>query len=170
MDPVMTHNESDLPAPPRLLLWLAVGLFVLIVLVVIGVVIFYAGGQRMRALFPYVIALAALLPVVAIGGSILFRKRLPRLFLIWVVIAIVFVYTGAAFAGIYALREIVPPRYQEEILGQVPFLQRFMRPTPAGGVIPTVASTSAIAPEDLLSLSLSDLTTEEATEAVVQEE
>jgi tetratricopeptide (TPR) repeat protein len=130
----------------------------------------------MRALFPYAIVLAALLPVVSIGGAVLFRNRLPRLFLIWVLVALVFVYTGAAFAGIYAYREIIPPRYQEEILTQAPFMRAFMRPTPAGGVVPTVASTSAIAPEDLLSMSLSGGTeepspaTNEATDAVEQVE
>jgi hypothetical protein len=158
MDPVMTENENDLPAPPRLLFWLAIGLFVLIILAVIGVIIFYAGGQRLRALFPYVFFLAALLPVVSISGAVLFRKRLPRLFLIWVLITLVFIYTGAAFAGIYAYREIVPPRYQEEILTQAPFMRAFMRPTPVGGVVPTVASTSAISAQDLLSMPLASAT------------
>jgi hypothetical protein len=136
----MNQNDTDLPAPPRLLFWLAVGLFALIVLAVIGAFIFYTSGQRLRSLFPYVIFLAAVLPVVSIGGAILFRKRLPRLFLVWVLVVLFFVYTGGAFAALYAYREVLPPRYQEEILTQAPFMRAFMRPTPAGGVVPTVAA------------------------------
>jgi tetratricopeptide (TPR) repeat protein len=98
------------------------------------------------------------LPVVSIGGAILFRKRLPRLFLVWVLVVLFFVYTGGAFAALYAYREVLPPRYQEEILTQAPFMRAFMRPTPAGGVVPTVASTSAISPEQLLLMPLSSET------------
>ena len=81
MDRVMNSNYNDLPAPPRLLLWVSIGLFVLILLAVIGGVIYFVSGQRLSALIPYAMVLAALLPVVAVIGAVIFRKHLPRFFL-----------------------------------------------------------------------------------------
>jgi hypothetical protein len=165
----MNRNDSDLPAPPRLLLWLAVGLFILIVVLGIGGILYYAGGQRLNALIPYIIILLALIPILSIGGAILYRKRLPRQFLLWLVVLLAILGVSGALGAIYGYREVLPPRYQEEFLTYAPFMRTFMRPTPAGGLVPTVASTSAISPNDLLGLSLASPTDSPAPAATTEE-
>ena len=165
----MKRTDNDLPAPPRLLLWLAIGLFVLVVLLVLAGILYYAGGQRLGALIPYAIVLIALVPIISIVGAVLFRKRLPRYFLLGVILVLALLGTGAAFGAIYAYREVLPPRYQEEMLTYAPFMRTFMRPTPVGGLVPTVASTSAISPDSLLGLSVGEPTETPASAASTEE-
>ncbi len=71
-------------------------------------------------------------------------------------IALVLV-VGAGFGGIYAYRSLLPPRYQEQMITEVPFMRAFLPPTPPGGSLPTVAPREGgISPEDLLALPLGD--------------
>ncbi len=153
MDRVMHQNQNDLPAPPRIIFWLAIGIFVLIVLAGIGGIIYYTSGQRLGALIPYAAVVGALLPITAILLAVIFRKRLPRYFLPGMLILVIVLFAVGVFAAIFGYREL-PPRYQEEVLSYAPFMRSLMRPTPAGGVVPTIASTSAISPEELLAMPI----------------
>lgn len=149
-------REPSLSGPPRLLVWAVVIFFLLVVVVGIGLIIYLSNGRRLGALIPYAAAVGALIPVVVIGGGVIFRKRLPRFFLLWAVLFFVLVAAVGAFASIFVYRSVLPPRYQEEMLTVVPFMRVFLPPTPAGGIIPTVGaeSTSSLSPEDLLSMPL----------------
>ena len=105
--------------------------------------------------------------ILAIGGALVFRRSLPRLAWLWVTLIALVLVVGAGFGGIYAYRSVLPPRYQEQMITEVPFMRAFLPPTPPGGSLPTVAPREGdISPEDLLALPLTDAT---ATPAATQE-
>ena len=88
-----------------------------------------------------------------IGGAVVFRRSLPRLMWLWVTIIMLVLVAGLGVGGLYAYQNILPPRYQEQMITEVPFMRAFMRPTPAGGTIPTVAAPEGgFSPDDLLAL------------------
>ncbi|MFQ3565525.1 MAG: tetratricopeptide repeat protein [Aggregatilineales bacterium] len=157
------ERETTLPAPPRFLLLLAIGAFIVIVLIAIGAGIFLTSGRRIGALLPYFTLLALIIPVMLIIASIAFRRSLPRYFPIGLLLFFMVVGGASAFGAIIAYRDLLPPRYQEEVAEGLPFMRSFMRPTPEGGIIPTVASSGGdIAPEDLLTMPLFSPTAEDS--------
>ena len=159
--------NAPLSAPPRLLLWLVVVIFFLLIVGVLAGISYFTGGQRLVSLIPYVaIAFFGVL-ILAIGGALVFRRSLPRLAWLWVTLIALVLVVGAGFGGIYAYRSVLPPRYQEQMITEVPFMRAFLPPTPPGGSLPTVAPREGdISPEDLLALPLTDAT---ATPAATQE-
>lgn len=144
------ERTDSLSAPPRLLIFILLTIFAIILITLISVVLFFAGERRIEAVLPFGAAAGVLLPVSTIVAALLFRSQLPRRFWLWVTAfwAILLVVGGLAGAAVY--REVLPPRYQEQVLTYAPFMRALMAPTPEGGTIPTVAVTSAISLDDLL--------------------
>ena len=147
-------HASNLHAPPRLLLWAALTLFVLIVIAGLGGIAYFSSG-RLASLLPYAVIGALALFLSVIGGAVLFRRTLPRLLWLWTSIAVLGLMIVAAFGGTLLFRNNLPPRYQEQMITEVPFMSGFLRslmqPTPAGGALPTAApNTSGIDPLSLL--------------------
>lgn len=152
---VNPHEPEPLNAPPRGLMYAVIMVFLVILAVLVGLFIFLANGRRLAALVPFMMMVAIAAPLVTIGGALIFRRGLPRLFALWITVLWVFIGAGAVFGGIYAYRSLLPPRYQEEMLTYAPFMRALLPPTPAGGVIPTVgAIEGGLSPEDLLNLPL----------------
>jgi len=162
------YSELGLSAPPRILMLLSFAFLGVIVAVGVGVVIYLTNGRRLGALIPYGIVMAVALPTLIIVGALIFRRSLPRLLWLWLTILFVVGGVITVFAGIAIYRSALPPRYQEEIRTQFPFMGAFLPPTPPGGLIPTVAVTSTgPSPLDLLSMPLvSPTTTLRSAEAV----
>ena len=66
--------------------------------------------------------------------------RAPPRWLFWGIILVFFALVlGAAFA-VFGFREILQPAQQQRIIDQLPFMSVLRRPTPAGGVFPTIAA------------------------------
>ncbi len=164
-------GNAPLSAPPRLLLWLVVVIFFVLVVGALAGVSYFAGGQRLVSLIPFVgIAFFGIL-VLAIGGAVMFRRTLPRLLWLWITLISLVIIAAGAFGSIYVYRTMLPPRYQEQMITEVPFMRAFLPPTPAGGNLPTVAPREGgISPEELLALPLDAATaTAASTSAVTQE-
>lgn len=182
MNRASVERTPTLHAPPRFLLWLAVGVFVLLLLGAAAGLTYFSSGQRLSSLIPFA-GLAVIVVVVGlVGGAFLFRKSLPRLLWLWLLIAMIILTAIAGIAGVQLYRTALPPRYQEQVLTEVPFMSGFLRsllpPTPVGGALPTVAAPAGggLSPDDLLggSLSLATSTPEgeatpEVTEQAVEE-
>ena len=150
------NSEAEtLNAPPRFLLWLVIVIFFLLIVGVLAGFSYFSGGERLLSLVPFAgIALAGLILAV-IGGAVVFRRSLPRLMWLWVTILAVILVAGLGVGGLYAYQNILPPRYQEQMITEVPFMRAFMRATPEGGIIPTVPPhTGGISPDDLLNLTV----------------
>ncbi len=167
--------NAPLNAPPRFLLWLVVVIFFLLIVGALAGISYFAGGHRLVTLIPYVgLAFFGVL-ILAIGGALVFRRALPRLAWVWVTVIALVLVAAASFGGIYTYRSILPPRYQEQMITEVPFMRAFLPPTPPGGSLPTVAPREGgISPEELLALPLSepttaptDAATEQATAPIV---
>ena len=63
----------------------------------------------------------------------------PRLLFWGVIISFVLVVLGMA-AVVYGFREVLQPAQQQRIIDQLPFMSALRRPTPAGGVFPTIVA------------------------------
>ncbi len=88
----------------------------------------------------------------------------PPPFLFWGII-IFFILVVAGIAGIiFGFREVLQPAQQQRIIDQLPFMSLLRRPTPAGGVFPTI-----IAPDDADSaLALLEMPLDFAPSATVE--
>jgi hypothetical protein len=159
------HDDSPLAAPPRILLWGAAVVLIVLMLTVVGMFAYLSGGRRLGSLIPVALLSAVVVLGLVLSGLLVFRSRLPRwLFPAALVLFIVLAGVGSV-GGLAFYRNNLPPRYQEELLTPFPFLRALMAPTPVGGMLPTVAPvTSAFSPEDLLAMPIGEPeTTETAT-------
>ncbi|MBE2271567.1 MAG: C39 family peptidase, partial [Anaerolinea sp.] len=167
----MDHG-SHLHAPPRFVLWSIIGLFLLLIIAALGGFAYFSSG-RLSTLIPYAAAGVFVVLFGIIGGVFLFRDRLPRLLWVWVTLTILVLVIAAAVGGVLIFRNNLPPRYQEQMITEVPFMSGFFRslmpPTPAGGSLPTAQpGAGGINPLDLLGGG-SPQVTEEATPAATAE-
>ena len=62
----------------------------------------------------------------------------PPKILFWGVILFFLLIIGGVFAGVFGFREVLQPAQQQRVIDQVPFMRAFLKPTPAGGVFPTI--------------------------------
>lgn len=149
------YTEPSLSAPPRILMLLAFAFLGLVIAAAIGVVIYLTNGRRLGSLIPYAVVIAIGFPTLLILGALAFRRSLPRLLWLWLALFFLLAGVVGAFAGVAVYRSALPPRYQEEIRTQFPFMGAFLPPTPPAGLIPTVAVTSSgPSAMDLLSMPL----------------
>lgn len=149
------YGEPTLDAPPRILMLSAFAFLGLVIAVGTGIIIYLANGRRLGALLPYALGVAVVFPVLLILAAVIFRNGLPRRLWLWLSVFFIGIGMIGAFGSILIYRSVLPPRYQEEIRTQFPFMGAFLPPTPPGGLIPTVAVTSSgPSPMDLLSMPL----------------
>jgi tetratricopeptide (TPR) repeat protein len=62
----------------------------------------------------------------------------PRILWIGIAILIASVVVGS-IAGVVLFREVFLPSQQQRVVEAIPFMRAFLRPTPMGGILPTVA-------------------------------
>ncbi|MCC6805579.1 MAG: C39 family peptidase [Anaerolineae bacterium] len=164
----MNRSSGTLQAPPRYLLWLVTVIFFLLVVAVLAGLSFVSSGQRLGSLIPFIVIAVVGVVVALIGGAVVFRRRLPRLMWLWVTLLAVVALAALAGGSIFAYRNILPPRYQEQVVTEMPFMRMFMPPTPEGGAVPTVAPREGgLSAEDLLALPLPQVSTEDAAPPTV---
>jgi hypothetical protein len=128
---IRVEDEDELAPPPRILLWLVVGLFVVFILAGIGVVLFLQSRAGLGSLFDTGIKLAISVTVLGIIGALVFRKRLPRRLpaIIVVGLAAVWLIGGAGFVLVY--RNSLAPGQRETAKFYLPFLKAFDPPLPS---------------------------------------
>jgi len=66
----------------------------------------------------------------------------PPKILFWGVILFFVLIVAGVFGGIFGFREVLQPAQQQRIIDQIPFMRAFLKPTPQGGVFPTVVPES----------------------------
>jgi tetratricopeptide (TPR) repeat protein len=172
---IRVQDEDELTPPPRLLLWLVVGLFALFITGGIGFILFMQSKAGLSSLFDTGIKLAVGVTLVGIVSAIIFRKRLPRRLAATVIIGLVtaWIMGGAAFVVIY--RNTLAPGQRETAKFYLPFMKAFDPPVPApDSTLPTPIpdEQSGISAEDLLTapLGLSTPVPTAAIPAVIQVE
>lgn len=157
-------------APPPRLLWLVVAAFIFLITLGAAAFIIYRTQQRLIALFPLGIGVVIFLVASALIAVIAFRKSLPRFFLPVLLGAFTLFIMAGIFGSIIIFTSVLRPEYQQIVVTQIPFMQRFLPPTPQGGVLPTALPGVGgdISPEELLGgLPLGETETPEATEEPV---
>lgn len=65
----------------------------------------------------------------------------PRI-LFWGVILFFVLIVAGVFGTIFGFREILQPAQQQRVIDQIPFMRAFLKPTPQGGVFPTLEPDS----------------------------
>ncbi len=132
-------------APPPFLFWLVIGLFITFVIAAAASFFAYRAEGRLVAIVPIALLLLIAIPVYTVLLAIILRRTLPRGFVLWLLAAFAILIIIGGFAGLSYYRDQLPPRYQVELITQLPILnpvfQALLPPTPAGGVVPTVAVT-----------------------------
>ncbi len=161
-------SNEGLSAPPPLLLYGVFTLFVIGMIAIIGM-INYLSSRRLMALVPYIIAALIAFVLATVIGTLLFRRGLPR----WVLPILLVFWAGmgvvSALGGVAVYQNVLPPRYQTELLTPLPFMRAFLPATPAGGIVPTVAvSDDDMSAEDLLGFTFNEATDEATAEATEQ--
>src|SRR5574341_1155185 len=127
----MTHQEKTNPRrmdieyagvapPPRFLLVLVVGVALLFVAGGLGTVLFLRNGVGLTALIVPALALVGLLFVGSIGGSILFRKSLPRFFALWIIAGWIVLGVIGVVAAVVVYRNVLAPGQRETAKYYVP--------------------------------------------------
>ncbi len=79
----------------------------------------------------------------------------PRVLFWGVILVFVLVIVGA-FGGVYVFRDVLRPSQQQRVVEQLPFMRTFLKPTPIGGIVPTVdpSLTDEDAANSLLTMPL----------------
>ena len=77
----------------------------------------------------------------------------PRILFWGVIILFVLVIVGG-FGSLYVFREVLQPSQQQRIIDQLHFMRAFLKPTPAGGVFPTVEPANETDAMSLLDMPL----------------
>lgn len=62
----------------------------------------------------------------------------PPKILFWGIILLFVLIVGGGFASIFAFREVLQPAQQQRVIDQLSFMRAFLKPTPEGGVFPTL--------------------------------
>jgi len=156
------NDQQGVAAPPPLLLYGGVAVFVIGMIGLLGLVSYFS-TRRLIAIVPYVLAGVIAVVVATLFGALVFRRGMPRwvfpvLALFWAIVIV----TGA-LGGVAVYQNVLPPRYQSELLTPLPFMRAFLPATPAGGIVPTIAADEGdLSAEDLLSFTFDDATTEPA--------
>ena len=144
---IRAQEENQVTPPPRLLLGLVVGIFLLLIIGGIGLILFLQSKAGLSSLFDIGIKLAVVVTLGAIAAVFLFRKRLPRRLpiVIVVVLAAIWFIGGAAFVVIY--RTSLAPGQRETAKFYLTFMQAFDPPMPApDSSLPTPMPRSSASP------------------------
>ncbi|MCK6577128.1 MAG: tetratricopeptide repeat protein [Anaerolineae bacterium] len=148
------HHKPAHGGPSPILLWISFILLFLFAVAAFAGFSYFASGQRLAALIPYAAVAVGGAALALVVGALLLRHHLPRLFWLWTILFVLVALSVGGVTTIWAYRSVLPPRYQEQFLTEVPLLRAFLPPTPQGGIVPTAAATSAFSAEDLLSAPL----------------
>ncbi|MDX2160251.1 MAG: C39 family peptidase [bacterium] len=157
------NNTEGLAAPPPLLLFSLVVLFILIVIGMVGAITYFTTG-RLIGLVPFVLIGFGVFVLATLTAGLLFRRAMPRwvlpvLLAFWLIVII-----AAGVGGVAFYQTVLPPRYQTELLTPLPFMRAFLPATPEGGIVPTVAvDDAALNADDLLGLTFTEATEQAET-------
>lgn len=66
----------------------------------------------------------------------------PPKILFWGMILFLLLIIGGVFGTVFGFREVLQPAQQQRVIDQIPFMRAFLKPTPAGGVFPTIEPAS----------------------------
>lgn len=146
--------DDGVPPPPRFLLWATIGLFLLLVIsAVIGFIVLQS-RPALSELFGLAIVIVPIVVVISITAAIVFRKRLPRRFALWLTVLWIALGVMGGLTFILVFRNALAPGQRETVKHYLPFMEMFAPPLPAAdSSLPTPIPNQAgnISAEDLLS-------------------
>ncbi|MBI5666575.1 MAG: tetratricopeptide repeat protein [Chloroflexi bacterium] len=169
----MRDQRDPLAPPPRGLMAVFLGLFIVLVLGGIGGLILLQSRPALSSLLQLALVAAVVVTLAVLAAAFAFRRRLPRRTLpaLVIVVAALWLLGGAAFVVLY--RTAFQPGQRETAKYYLPFLRAFDPPVPAPDTtLPTVSpdQTEAISPADLLSSPFGLATATPEQPAVIQVE
>jgi hypothetical protein len=160
--------DTGIAPPPRILLIAAFIALYFILLLGAALITWLINERRLIAIVPVALIGALIFVALSLLGALIFRRGLPKLFFLWLLLAYVVLGAVGAVGGVAVYRTVLPPRYQEELGTLLPFIRGFLPPTPEGGIIPTAAVTSPISAESLLNMPLLGVTAAPSAEPALE--
>lgn len=161
----ISDYHEGVPPPPRLLLWLVVGVFVLLIVGAIIGVFVLSNRPAPSTLLGIGVVIVPVLTLGSILGAVLFRRRLPRQFALWLTAGWIVLWIIAGIALVQIFRNSLAPGQRETVKHYLPFMVLF-EPSlpPADTSLPTPIpnQSGGISPEDLLGAPLGGSTPEPA--------
>ncbi len=143
--------------PPRFLLWLVVGLFLLIVVGGIGVVLFMNNRPALVTLFDLGVKLVVVVTIAIVIGLVVLRTRLPRRVFLAAIIVLLAAWLVGGTAFIVVYRNTLAPGQREATKVILPFMKLFDPPLPPPDTslpTPNPDAEGGISPMDLLNAPL----------------
>lgn len=155
---VPLHDRHDgIAPPPRPLMIIAVGSFVLLIAAVVAGLAILQNRPPLSSLLVDGLFFALLLTVAALAVTIIFRKRLPRRLWVWTAVAAVFLWLAGMGAFVLIYQHALAPGQRETTKFYLPFMVFFDPPQPApDNTLPTaIPIPGGLSPADLLNAPLS---------------
>jgi len=149
--PSQDYDDGIAP-PPRFLLWAVVGIFIILVIAAMGSYLIIQGKISLSLLLALSVIAAPLVVVATIAGAIIFRKRLPRRFAVWLTMGWVVICIIGMIAFTLVFRNVLEPGQRETVKHYLPFMAIFAPPLPPiNSSLPTPeAVESGVTTDDLL--------------------
>lgn len=165
----ISDYHEGVPPPPRLLLWLVVGVFILLISGGIIGVYLLSNRPSPSTLLGIGVIVAPILTLGSLLGALVFRKRLPPRFALWLTAGWIVLWVIASLIFIQIFRNSLAPGQRETVKHYLPFMVMFEPPLPpADTSLPTPIpdQSGGISPEDLLGAPLGGHTPEAASTQV----
>ncbi len=147
--------DDGIAPPPRILLWGAVGVFLLLVLAAMASYLVIQNKLSMSLLLGLSVIAVPIVVILSIFASVVFRKRLPRRFAVWLTSFWVVIGVVGMIAFALVFRNVLEPGQRETVKHYLPFMSLFAPPLPPiNSSLPTPeAVQGGISADDLLSSS-----------------
>jgi hypothetical protein len=154
---IRVQEQDGIAPPPRYLLWIAIGLFVLLIAGGIGAFLFIQNRPPLVTLFDLGLKFAVVLTIGSLILAVLFRKRLPRFLLPVLIVILVLAWLVGSGAFVLVYRNSLAPGQREATKSLLPFMAAFDPPLPPPDTslpTPVPAQEGDISPADLLNAPL----------------
>lgn len=144
--------DEGIPPPPRLLLWLVIGGFLIFVIGAI-VLISFLQNPSVASLLDLGIKLVPIVTVGTLLLAVIFRKQLPRRALPGLIIGWLLIWIVGGVVFILIFRNALAPGQRETVKSYLPFMSVFAPPVPPADTslpTPIPSEGEGISPADLL--------------------
>ncbi len=144
--------DDGIAPPPRLLLGAVVGIFIILVVAALGSYLVIQDKVSMSLLLELAVIAIPLVVIISISAAVVFRKSLPRRFVLWLTSAWIVIGVVGMIAFTLVFRNVLEPGQRETVKHYLPFMAMFAPPLPpVNSSLPTPeAVEGGISADDLL--------------------
>ncbi len=153
----LSERHDGIAPPPRALMIVAIGGFLLMVTAAIVGLAFLQNRPPLSSLLIDGLTFALLLTMVTLAATVIFRRRLPRRLWAWTIAGAAVLWLMGLVGFILIYQNVLAPGQRETTKFYLPFMTIFdpAHPAPDNTLPTAVAPESGLSPADLLNAPLS---------------